>query len=293
MAKGMGDQRCLLRLVPFHQAGCGRSAGLAASIACTCRADLGLRKAFLDQRFDKEPCAVILRLFLRPDDFFEVHHTLQADDQRFTREGVKLLKPDDRGILVTGRVACFHQVIRNLARTEDEALHILVCRSPWIRKDAHKVAFAKEILGFRNRHFVTQKRFWRHDDERLAEGAVHLATQQVEEIGRGRAIGDLDIVFGAQLQEALKPRRAMLGPLPFETVRQQHHKAVGAKPFGFAARDELVDDGLRAVDEVAKLAFPHHQCFRIGAGKAIFIAEHAEFGERAVIDLKPAMRHGR
>jgi hypothetical protein len=61
---------------------------------------------------------------------------------------------------------------------------------------------------------VPQQRLRRHHHQRLAEIAVHLAAQDVEIIGRRGAVGDLHIVLGAELQEALEPRRAVLRPLP-------------------------------------------------------------------------------
>ena len=111
----------------------------------------------------------------------------------------------------------------------------------------------------RHRELVPQQRLGRHQDQRLAEIAPHLPPQDVEIIGRRRAVGDLQIVLGAQLQIALEPRRAMLRPLPFEAVRKQHDEAAGAQPLGFAGGDELVDDALRAIGEVAELRFPQHQ----------------------------------
>src|SRR5215213_8086367 len=78
----------------------------------------------------------------------------------------------------------------------------------------------------------------------------------------------------------------MLRPLPFEAVRKQHDEAARAQPLGFAGGDELIDDALRAVGEVAELRLPQHQSARVGERKAIFEAEHSEFRERAVANLE-------
>ena len=51
---------------------------------------------------------------------------------------------------------------------------------------------------------------------------------------------------------------------------------------------ELVDDDLRAVDEIAELRFPHHQRQRIGHAIAELKAHHGEFAQRAVKDLEIA-----
>jgi hypothetical protein len=49
------------------------------------------------------------------------------------------------------------------------------------------------------------------------------------------------------------------GPWPFVAVRQQQHEAAHALPLLLAGGDELVDDDLRAVGEIAELRFPQRQ----------------------------------
>src|SRR3546814_20813177 len=97
------------------------------------------------------------------------------------------------------------------------------------------MAIAEELVAAADRELVPQQRLGRHEDERLAERAQHLAAQDVEIIGRRRDVADLDIVAGAQLQESFEPRGTMLRSLPFISVRQQQHKPVGAPPFRLAA----------------------------------------------------------
>ena len=96
------------------------------------------------------------------------------------------------------------------------------------------------------------------------------------------AVGDLHVVLGAELQVALQPRRAVLRPLPFEAVGEQQDETAGAQPLGLAGGDELVDDDLGAIGEIAELRFPQHERLRVGERIAIFESEHAEFGERTV-----------
>ncbi len=56
----------------------------------------------------------------------------------------------------------------------------------------------------------------------------------------------------------------MLRPLSLEAVRQEHDQARHAQPLGFARNEELVDDDLGAVGEVAELRLPEHQRARFG-----------------------------
>ena len=53
-----------------------------------------------------------------------------------------------------------------------------------------------------------------------------------------------------------------------------------------ARSDELVDDDLGAVREVAELRLPDHQRVRVGERVAVLEAEHAVLGEEAVEDLE-------
>jgi hypothetical protein len=113
-----------------------------------------------------------------------------------------------------------------------------------------------EFLGPRHRQLVPQQRFRRHQDQRLAEAAVDLAAQDVEVIGRRRAVGHDPVVLAAHLQEPFEPGRGVFGALALEPVRQEAHEARHAQPFRFARADELVEHDLRAVGEIAELRLP-------------------------------------
>ncbi len=75
-------------------------------------------------------------------------------------------------------------------------------------------------------------------------------------------VRDLNVVIGAHRKESLEPRAGMFRPLPFHAVWQQHDHATEPLPLVLAAGDELVDDHLSNVDEVAELGFPDHQPVR-------------------------------
>ena len=77
-----------------------------------------------------------------------------------------------------------------------------------------------------------------------------------------------------ELQVALDARAGVLRPLAFVAVRQQHDDAGEQTPLVLAGGDELVDDDLRAVGEVAELRLPEHQRLGIVAAEAVLEAEH-------------------
>src|SRR5690606_35516850 len=119
--------------------------------------------------------------------------------------------------------------------------------------------------------------------------AVHLPTQRMEVL-RGRAeIADLHVSLGAQLEEALETRAGVLRALSFVAVGQEHHEPRHATPLVLGAGDELIDDDLRAVDEVAELRLPDDEAPRIGGGVAVLEAEDRLFRERSVDDLEVAL----
>ena len=84
----------------------------------------------------------------------------------------------------------------------------------------------------------------------------------MEVLRSSRRLAHLHIVAGAELQIALDAGAGVLRPLSFVSVRQQQNQAAQQVPLVFAGDDELIDDDLRAVGEVAELRFPHHQRLR-------------------------------
>ena len=78
----------------------------------------------------------------------------------------------------------------------------------------------------------------------------------------------------------------MFGPLPFVAVGEEHDQAAGPAPFRFARGDELVDDHLGAVGEIAELGFPHDQHVRLVERVAVIEAEDGGLGEQAVVNAE-------
>ena len=177
------------------------------------------------------------------------------------------------------------ELVINLARADDHALHFL-----WIElvdvTDHRLEATVRKFLERRHRLLVAEQALRTHHDQRLAIVAHHLPAQQVIDLRRRRRHAHLHVVLRAQLQIAFGTRRRMLGPLPFEPVRQQQRETAHAAPFHFTRADELVDDDLRAVGEVAELRFPDHQLIRLRRRITVLEPQHRVLGQHAVDDLE-------
>ena len=133
---------------------------------------------------------------------------------------------------------------------------------------------------------MPQQRLGRHDDQRLAELADHLSAQDVEIVGRGRAVDHLHIVLGAALQVALEAGGGVFRTLALVAVRQQHDEAAHPQPLALARGNELVHNHLGAVGEVAELGFPHGQGVGVGEREAVLEAQHRLFRQRRVQHLE-------
>src|SRR3546814_2382983 len=81
----------------------------------------------------------------------------------------------------------------------------------------------------------------------------------------------------------------MLRSLTFIAVRQEYRQTAKTPPLRLAGGNELVEQHLRAVREVAELCFPDHQRIRIGRRIAVFKTEHAR-SEEHTSELQSLMR---
>ena len=106
----------------------------------------------------------------------------------------------------------------------------------------------------------------------------------------GSTARDLHVVFGSQGQKTLEPGTGMLWPGPLQAMRQEQHQPTQPAPLVFGGDNELVDDHLRDIHEVAVLGFPHYK--RRGAVERIAVLkpQHADLGKRAVDDFDRGLR---
>ena len=100
---------------------------------------------------------------------------------------------------------------------------------------------------------------------------------------------DRHVVLRAHLQEALDACRGVVRTLALVAVRQQQRDAGALAPLLLAGGDELVDDRLRAVGEVAELGLPEHE--RVGARHrvAVLEAHRGVLRQQRVVDVELAV----
>ena len=74
-------------------------------------------------------------------------------------------------------------------------------------------------------------------------------------------------------------------------MRQQHDQTGLSDPFGLAGGDELVDDALSGVGEVAELSLPQDKRVRVGHGVAQLETQDSVLAQRAVAHGVGCLKH--
>ena len=82
-----------------------------------------------------------------------------------------------------------------------------------------------EVGERRRRLLQPQQPLRRHHDERARGRVERLAAEQMEVLGRGRHVGDADVLLGGELEEALELRARVLGAVALVAVREQQRQA--------------------------------------------------------------------
>ncbi len=114
----------------------------------------------------------------------------------------------------------------------------------------------------------------------------------MEELRSRRAVRDADVLLRCELEEPLETRARVLGAVALVPVREQEPQTRRLAPLRATGDDELVDDDLGAVDEVAELGLPEHQRVRRGDRVAVLEGERRVLGQRRVVDLEGRVRLG-
>ena len=101
--------------------------------------------------------------------------------------------------------------------------------------------------------------------------AADLGAQQVEVLRRGRGHRDAEVVPRAQRQEPLDAPARVLGTLTLVAVGKEEDEARELAPLVLGGHEEVVDDDLGAVHEVAELRLPGDE--RVGALDRVAVLE--------------------
>src|SRR2546428_5954237 len=210
------------------------------------------------------------------------------------REGVELLDTHERHGVDGALAARGEELVVDLAAAEEDAPHpAALDRDPGFGRAAERDVIdhrpepaLRQLLERRDAELVAEQALRGHQHERLPEAPMHLAAEDVEVLRRRGQVADLHVVLGAELEEALEACARVLGALALVAVREEQHEAAHALPLRLGAGEELVDDHLRAVDEVAELRLPEDQPARVGEAHAELEAEHGVLGQHAVDDAE-------
>ncbi len=195
-----------------------------------------------------------------------------------------MLEPQEGDVLAVEVPAALIELVVDLARTQQDPVDAVGVALVLVGQHVLEAAL-DQLVERTDRPGVAQQALGRHHDQRFSPPSQHLAAQQVEQLRRRAGHGHLDVVLGRQRQEPLQPGAGVFRALPLEPVRQQQDQAREALPLVFGAGDELVDDHLRGVGEVAELGLPDRQPVGRLQAVAVFETQDTRLGQWAVVDL--------
>ena len=160
---------------------------------------VGLTVSLVQPTLDRVPRTHVLGLFLDPKDFLRVLEGFELAGNGGEGPRVELLDPGDRD-LGASLVAFRHEVEGDLPGAEHDPLdpsgggriHIA---EEFLERARHQIA------DRRARVFRTQQRLRGEDDERGRHRLHRLAPHQMEELGGGGRVADLDVVLGREDEE--------------------------------------------------------------------------------------------
>ena len=159
------------------------------------------------------------------------------------------------------------EVVVNLAGAEKNTPHgILVLDIGIVENEAETAV--SQFLRMRRGSRMPEQTLRRHHDQGFAARVAHLAAQDMKVLRRRGRVTHLNVVFRAQGEEALEPGARVLGSLSFVPVGEQEDQIARLAPLRFRAGDEIIDDHLGAVGEIAELSLPYHERQRIGSAVA-------------------------
>src|SRR3954453_10998995 len=232
----------------------------------------------------------VLRLLLNPDDLLQARVAGEQLDELLLRERVQQLYARDRDVPRGLPLFVADDVVVDLHAAQHEPCDLLALPRQRRVVEYQLEAAAGELLGSRDGRGVAQQRLRRHHYQRPLLRDQRLASQHVEVLRRRGQVRHADVALGAQLQEALQAATRVLRARALVAVRQQERQARGLSPFGQTRGDELIDDHLRAVHEVAELRPPEDERLRRLHRVAILEPERGLLRQRRVVQLERSLR---
>mmetsp|Transcript_9838 Transcript_9838/g.19622 ORF Transcript_9838/g.19622 Transcript_9838/m.19622 type:complete len:324 (+) Transcript_9838:185-1156(+) len=234
------------------------------------------KKGGVEARLNVCPAPHVLRFLLHPHHL-RIRVPLRQVLHSIEGERRDLLEGRDGGVVDLVLGAILDQIIVHLAGTEDEALNLVVGEQLVVEAfldDAAEDGALVELLHAAHALRVPQQALGRNHHQRLAEAPHDLSAEDMVVVGRRREVDHLHVglldlhsplllhvgddvgVLVAKLQEPLNACRGVLGALALVSMREEEDQPALPQPLLLSGNDELVDDHLRCVAEVAKLSLP-------------------------------------
>src|SRR5947208_9493243 len=197
-------------------------------------------------------------LLLHPHDLAQLGVPADQRRQLLARERIEQLHPGDRHVPGLGPRRSEREVVVHLAAAQYEPAHGVAGRRCCV-VERRLEASGRQVLEPRARLRQPQQALRGEQHERPQLGVARLAPEQMEVLGRRRTVGDADVPVGAEREEALDAGARVLGSLALVTVGEKQREARRLPPLREPGDDELIDDHLAAVGEVAVLGLPQDQ----------------------------------
>ena len=243
----------------------------------------------VEAALDRVPRAHVLGLLLQPDDLAGVGVAARARvGHRLVGPRVELLDPHDRPPHRRGRPAS--PVLRRRRRrpcrsrtrpagrprplsapmvgsssTSSKEPRVKASTGEWLKRARSSALGVNTISGLRTSRAIWRRSRWKYWAEVVGLAAWMLSS-------------------AASVRKRSMRAEECSGPLALVAVGQEQGQPRGLAPLVLGGHQELVDDDLGAVDEVAELGLPHDQRVLVDDRVAVLEAERGVLGQQRVVE---------